>query len=219
MIPGSYYHVYNHANGREDLFLIPDNYHFFLRRYRELVEPVARLYAWCLMPNHFHLLVKVRSPEELRRAQEEFRQLTANRQSGVRIIQQGTVSYDEKLLSQFASKCFSNLFNSYTQAFNRQQGRKGSLFMQNMKRLEVRGHESLSRVIRYIHVNPVRHQFVANAESWPYSSFRYLNDLASGQEDKKEIWDFFGGGQGFQTFHQLPETDQDNWFSDEMESL
>ena len=59
---GEYYHVYNRGCHREPIFTAPDNYLFFLSRIRDLlVRALADLVAYCLMPNHYHLLVRLRS--------------------------------------------------------------------------------------------------------------------------------------------------------------
>ena len=57
------YHIYNHANGNDNLFRNEENYAYFLKRYAYFIHPIAKTYAYCLMPNHFHLLVKIRSEE------------------------------------------------------------------------------------------------------------------------------------------------------------
>ena len=56
--PGNYYHVYNRAHGSERLFFKNANYEYFLRKYRYFFSDYLKTYAYCLMPNHFHLLVK-----------------------------------------------------------------------------------------------------------------------------------------------------------------
>jgi putative transposase len=65
MLPGCTYHLFNHANGWENLFKEHKNYDFFLERLSLHVLPVAHIYAYCLMPNHFHLLLKIREENEL----------------------------------------------------------------------------------------------------------------------------------------------------------
>ena len=64
--PELYYHIYNHANGKENLFVNDGNYYFFLRRYAHFINPIADTFAYCLMPNHFHLAVRIKSEEEIR---------------------------------------------------------------------------------------------------------------------------------------------------------
>jgi putative transposase len=58
--PGVTYHIYNRGNNREDLFREERNYRFFLERYAFHVGPVAETFAYCLLRNHFHLLIRIR---------------------------------------------------------------------------------------------------------------------------------------------------------------
>jgi len=56
---GQYYHLYNRSNGREQIFRCPENYYYFLKKYRERLEEKIVTYAYCLMPTHFHFLIKI----------------------------------------------------------------------------------------------------------------------------------------------------------------
>lgn len=67
-IPGKYYHVLNRGNNRENVFLVDGNYRFFLEKWRKYVLPYLEILAYCLMPNHFHFLIKVKSEEEILKA-------------------------------------------------------------------------------------------------------------------------------------------------------
>ncbi|HOG46439.1 MAG TPA: hypothetical protein PLJ35_00870 [Anaerolineae bacterium] len=58
--PGKYYHVYSRGNNRENIFLEERNYAYCLKLYACHIEPVAETFAYCLMRNHFHVLVRVR---------------------------------------------------------------------------------------------------------------------------------------------------------------
>jgi putative transposase len=52
-----YYHIYNRGNNKQPIFFKPDNYIFFLKKMRQQLLPVADIIAYCLMPNHFHLII------------------------------------------------------------------------------------------------------------------------------------------------------------------
>lgn len=56
-VPQQPYHVYNRGNNREAVFFEPANYLYFLRKLCHHVAPHSELLAYCLMPNHFHLLL------------------------------------------------------------------------------------------------------------------------------------------------------------------
>ncbi|MBD2183807.1 REP-associated tyrosine transposase [Aerosakkonema funiforme] len=55
---GNYYHVYNRGNNRQLIFFERENYVYFLRQLRNhLIANGTDIIAYCLMPNHYHLLV------------------------------------------------------------------------------------------------------------------------------------------------------------------
>jgi putative transposase len=60
LIPGIYYHIFNRGNNRQNLFIEARNYLYFLRCYSKHIEPVADTFCYCLLPNHFHLFVRIK---------------------------------------------------------------------------------------------------------------------------------------------------------------
>jgi putative transposase len=64
LLCGQHYHIYNRGNSGETLFREPRNYPYFLKLYAQYIEPVAETYAYCLMSNHFHFLVRIRDGGE-----------------------------------------------------------------------------------------------------------------------------------------------------------
>ncbi len=57
--PGALYHVTSRGDRREDIFEDDDDRHTFLKTLGQVVEQFNWLcYAWCLMDNHYHLLVQ-----------------------------------------------------------------------------------------------------------------------------------------------------------------
>ena len=56
---GHLYHIYNQGNNRRKVFFVRDNYLFFLNKMKHHLLPYADILAWCLMPNHFHIMAHV----------------------------------------------------------------------------------------------------------------------------------------------------------------
>ncbi len=60
---GKYYHIYNRGRQGENLFRENDNYYHFIRLYEKYIDPIAETYAWVLLGNYFHLLIKTTTKE------------------------------------------------------------------------------------------------------------------------------------------------------------
>ncbi len=62
---GNYYHIYNRGINRGAIFFCEENYLFFLRRIRHYFTPdLVEVVAYCLMPTHYHLLVRVKTDDD-----------------------------------------------------------------------------------------------------------------------------------------------------------
>jgi putative transposase len=178
---GRYYHIYNRGTNREDLLLEERNYRYFLQLYAKYIEPVAQTYAYCLLRNHFHLLVWIMTQEQQRtyhRAQAE----------------------TTKLLSP--SQQFGNLFNAYAKAINKAYGRTGSLFQHPFGRVPVTSDEQLVHLVTYIHHNPQKHGLVDDFRRWPWSSYSALAFHKPTRVQRDEVMGWFQGLAGFETYHQ-----------------
>ena len=176
--PDAVYHIYNRSN--ETVFYSRENYLFFLSKIQTHVSPVCNLFAWVLMPNHFHFLVQ------------------ATEKSCI------NTSEDHRPDLQVLSKQIGIVLGSYTQAINRQQGRRGSLFVHKTKvkmlneayypsggsnRLAGGTGSQLdyaTACFLYIHQNPVVAGLSSKLEDWEFSSFRDYAGLRNGKLVKKD---------------------------------
>ena len=199
LIPGNYYHVFNHANGTENLFTEPKNCFFFLEKTSLYILPFVKLHAYCLLPNHFHFLVYVKDLEELKIL------------SIFRNYQNLSEENFQMLVEKKVSKSFSNLFSCYSQSFNKIYGRKGSLFIPNMKQISINTTNDICKIVHYIHSNPVHHGFVKRIEDWKFSSYKtYLSDSDT-KLARNEIIEIFGSRKYLIEYHQQPIELKLNW--------
>ncbi len=160
--PNTVFHVYNHGNAEDNIFREDENYYYFLKRYAHYIYHLAETFAFCLLPNHFHFMVKVRSEIELA---EYFKREGKDKKD--------LIGFNPPT-GGLVSKQFSNFLNSYTKSFNNRYGRKGRLFMENLNRKPVSNKSYFKRLIYYIHQNPVHHGFVKHSSEWPFSSYHII---------------------------------------------
>lgn len=61
-LPDQYYHFYNRGNNRQSVFFERENYLYFLREIKKYVRGHVEAIACCLMPTHYHILVRINQP-------------------------------------------------------------------------------------------------------------------------------------------------------------
>jgi putative transposase len=177
---GCYYHIYNRGNNRENLFLEERNYHHFLKLYARYIPPVADTYAYCLLKNHFHVLVRLKTAAEQAR--------------------------NAKVL--MPSQQLGNLFNAYSKAMNKAYGRTGSLFEHPFERIEITSERYLLHLVTYIHHNPQTHRLIADFRDWSFSSYHALCSIRPTYLRRDAVLAWFGGPDQFAAAHRRPNDDQ-----------
>jgi putative transposase len=186
---GATYHIYNRGNNRENLFIQTRNYPYFMRLYAKYILPVAETFAYCLMPNHFHFLIRTRTEEE------QLAQIVPFSENG------------PILKATPPSRAFNNLFIAYARAFNKATGRTGVLFETPFHRKLVDSDEYFRRLIVYIHKNPQKHGFVDDFREWQWSSYDALLSNKATRLERTAVNDWFGDRESFSESH-LQEFDE-----------
>lgn len=184
---GYIYHIYNQGNNRQKIFFSRNNYLFFLKKVKNYVLPYADIFAWCLMPNHFHLMVLVNTLEK---------------------SHQMTSSHQMTKPTTF-NNSIAIMLRSYTRAINKQEKRSGSLFKSHTKVECINGPDGITPsffsvngitkiniqnpekqypqiCFDYIHQNPVKANLVNKAEEWEFSSARDYAGLREGKLINKQ---------------------------------
>lgn len=184
LLPGEKYHILSRAVGDEQLFFAEENYLFFLQKYAKYISPIAQTYSYCLLPNHFHFLVKIKE-ESL-------------------ICSEMGMSFTEEQLPEIAIRQFSKLLNSYAKAFNKKYSRKGALFIDSLRRIVIEKDEQFTSTVFYIHKNPIHHGYCSTMESWKWSSYNAMISPKPTMLLRNEVMDYFGGLKGFVNYHSQP---------------
>jgi len=174
---GNIYHIYNCGINGENIFIQEENYHQFLEKYEKYCTDILETYAYALLKNHFHLMVKVKE------------NVMETRRDG-----KGEIKLN-------ASKQLSHFFNSYSQTINNAFTRHGKLLEEPFKRKCVNNDRYFTSLIYYIHANPQHHQFVKDFRDWEFTSYHsFLNEKDSFLKKSKVI-EWFGTKQHFIDAH------------------
>jgi hypothetical protein len=214
----TYYHIYNRGVNGENIFFQERNYQLFLNLIERHVSPVADVFAFCLLRNHFHLSVRIKSEKEIVETGKTLRVSPMN----TRQTKQGNSANHEKgqvrkpLGSKYVSDHFSNFFNAYAKTINKAYGRTGSLFQHPFGRVPITTDRQFWNVIAYIHQNPQKHGFVKDFRDWKYSSYGVI--LTPNRKPivikREEVMKWFGTRDDYLALHRQWVTDaQAKWFS------
>ena len=173
---GQYYHIYNRGNNSENIFIEERNYPYFLSLYVKYIEPIADTFAYALLRNHFHLLVRIKDVVDL---------------AGF-----------ENLPGLNPTQQFSNFFNSYAKSINKAYGRTGSLFQKRFGRVPVTSDAHFMALVRYIHFNPQKHGFVSDFWEYLYSSYQAMLSDKATRLKRDVVLEWFGDRAAFVEFHR-----------------
>ncbi|MBK9150832.1 MAG: hypothetical protein IPM26_07460 [Saprospiraceae bacterium] len=186
LLPDHIYHVFNHAVGNENLYRETANYQYFLDLAVKHIIPVMDVYAYCLLPNHFHFLIRVKDIHQL--------------------IQSYTIQKEKEPpfdtdWSKYVMQQFSNFCNAYTKAYNKRYNRRGALFLDYLKRSQIYGVEYFCNCVHYIHYNAVYHGLCGKIEDWYWTSFHTMLRVAPSKIDRSVVIKTFEGKHQFLSFH------------------
>jgi putative transposase len=179
--PEKFYHIYNRGIDGCSIFKKDNHYGKFLEKYAYHLSNVVETYAYCLLGNHFHFLVRIKSEEAIR---SSFPHLAKSE------------------IDHLISKQFAHLFNGYAQYFNHATERTGNLFEAPFRRIWVDSDSYFSQMVYYIHANPQKHGFVSDCRDYPYSSYHSHLSQKATKLERESVLNWFGDKESYATFHR-----------------
>ena len=166
LFPDKIYHIYNHAVGKDLLFESEADYNYFMSKFAQYIVPVCEVFAYCLMPNHFHFALRTKDDDVLK---VYYNKLKVKQPDVIRKLAT-EIDYTSILLS----RSFSNFFNTYAKHCNVIRNRMGTLFKRAFRRKEIDDMIYFRTLLRYIHQNPVQAGLTDSLAVWKYSSYKDL---------------------------------------------
>lgn len=148
-----FYHIYNRGNSKQKIFLDESDYKHFVKclfvcntkknfKFRDDIsslkinafdfergEPIVSIGAWVLMPNHFHIYLRI-NPHMSDMWKDE----------------------NKNAISEFMRK----LSTAYVKYFNTKYKHTGSLFEGPFKSTYIKNDNQAKYLFSYIHLNPIK---------------------------------------------------------------
>ena len=188
------YHIYNKTNNRELLFRKDENYYFFLRQYIQYISPFVETYAWNLLPNHFHFIIKIKPEVAITSFLTELP------------IEKRTKSeqhfLSDKDINTLIEMTFKRFFISYAMAFNLMFKRTGNLFYRTFNRVEILKDSHFTHALVYVHANAQKHKLVKEFTSYPWSSYHSIISDKTTKLLRDELIEWFGSKEMFIKIHK-----------------
>ncbi len=208
------YHIYNRGNNSQTIFFNHDNYLFFLQKIKSHITPFADILAWCLMPNHFHLMVYVNHVEIEVLNIGSFISNNQGSASSEGFNQSDALTYGKAKLRTL-NDSIGIMLRSYSRAIQKQQSFTGSIFQKKTKAIcltDIKGitpawfqteyctviniidpeKEYPQICFNYIHENPVNAHLVKMPEEWEFSSYKDYSGKRKGKLINRERDKEFG---------------------------
>lgn len=205
---GCFYHIYNRGINGCSLFHHSENYEHFLRLYDRYISPVADTFAWCLLGNHVHLLVKIKPESEISFMKKETpKGLTDSSGLGKNLSESVRPESVLEPKKYKPSSQFSHLFNAYAKAFNKRYKRSGSLFEHPFKRIKILSNEQLKYMVYYIHHNPIHHGFCDNMLDYPWTSYLTILSPKETHLKRSEVLEWYRNSENFIKYHNQQSID------------
>jgi REP element-mobilizing transposase RayT len=193
----AYYHIYNRGNNGETIFRHKENYLYFLKLYLHHFYLMVETFAYCLLPNHFHFVVWIRSRAEIEA-------LAAKTLRVSQISGRGSSGQTLRVSAvPTPSQAFGNLCNAYAKAVNNRYGRTGSLFENPFGRIPVTTDAYFYNLITYVHRNPQKHGIVDDFRNWPYSSYDAILHDKPTRVCKTAVLEWYGDLKQFEEAHEI----------------
>ncbi|MDZ4824600.1 MAG: hypothetical protein SH856_14175 [Flavobacteriales bacterium] len=200
--PEGCYHIYNHAVGDEDLFREENNCIVFVEGVKQRLLPFSELLAYCLMKNHFHLLMRMKTSDEMVVLWENKKKMLVEiHNNNHDVIRKPITTQD--ILESLILQQFSHCFNSFAQHYNKRYDRTGGLLRQSFKRKLITDDDYFRRVVCYVHNNPVTHGFAEQPGDWKFSSYNAMLTDKPTVVKREEVIETFGGLENFLYLHKL----------------
>lgn len=208
---GNYYHIYNRGTDSMTIFRNNDDYFHFLSLMSIYIDPIAEIFAYALMGNHFHFLLQVKDDNEIGYLNPKFANSDELELKWKTFFPKDETErhnngYDKKPVPE---NMFQHFFLTYAKRFNQKYNRTGSLIEHPFKRIHVDNEKYLKRLVLYIHNNPVKHKICRSTDEYPWTSYSSIISEKPTKISRDFVLDLFDSKENYKSLHEKPDNFND----------
>lgn len=197
-VPNNYYHLVFKSIDGILLFQQDGDYKVFLDRFWQFTNCVFDNWAYCLLSNHAHFIIKIKPIETVTKSihkTELPKQTVAMKK--LLLTPESEAIFDEVIERQVNS--FMVSFANYTKNKYR---RHGGLFQKPFKRIRIDTDGWLQTAIIYVHLNSFKHKVFSDYTLYSHNSYSLCVKNCSDYIVSEEVLHFFGGVDKFILLHE-----------------
>ncbi len=180
LTPNAYYQ-FSQKTSSGQLFQSHDDYLHFLFLYCRQVQPLARTFAYCLLPGSFHVLLQIRDMPSLLRHTERVGQ-------GTEELFEDCSGYLDKKVSEFVARYHTSIHSF--------EGPTLSDFA-NWRCELIASEAEVPHRLGLLHLYPLYFEGGDSHELWPYTSLHSLQSHRHTFLDRDAVYGWFGGRESF----------------------
>ena len=184
---GNFYHILNRGTNKQNIFLNNNDYEYFFKLMSIFIEPIANIYAYAVLKNHFHIAIRIKEEDEIGYLDPKYansKELTLKWKTTFNHLPDDASRFRQEVgmlegLQTFKrrpkgdleaslrkpkpDKMIQHFCSTYAKGFNVKYNLSGSVLEHTFKKKKVDSKIYLKRLILYIHNNPVKHGFCEQA--------------------------------------------------------
>lgn len=195
--PERFYHVVFRSIDGVKLFLNNNQKQIFLSKWIQFMQPFCRVWAYCLLENHAHLVLKIEKAQSIYDLVEKW-----GIDEQTKAIRNYLSDKSESHFDEMLERQVNRFLVSYVNTFNNEIARKGGLFQKPFRRVLIAEENHLQQAIVYVHANAQKHGIVKDYLLHPDHSYHEIIKDSTLYVDSFAVLDFFGDKSVFISVHK-----------------
>ncbi|CAN5229838.1 hypothetical protein BH11BAC5_BH11BAC5_51290 [soil metagenome] len=196
--PDNHYHLVFKSIDGILLFRQNSDYNIFLERFQQFTSLALDTWAYCLLNNHAHFIIKIKSIKTITKAIEE---IDFAKQT-VAMKKLLAVPNKEAMLDEMMERQINSFMVSFANYIKNKYRHHGGLFQKPFKRLEIDTDNWLQTAIIYVHLNSLKHKVFNDYAAYLQGSYFYFIQQCNTYCATDEVLAFFGGLKHFISLHE-----------------